>query len=454
MKNDGGTRRRMALAAALVSAALGTACEVTNPGPVSDDALTLPAAQIGFVNGAKERLTEGLGFQVYSTALVAREIFPGGTVGSYGHSIANQAGHHEWNSSGPNNIYPNLQQARWIAEEALRRFNALDGVQPATVYEAYVTAGFANRILGENWCEAVFDGGSLQPHLEYFKRAEKHFGDALALVARLPATAQSAGRQKASGGRAQVRVGLKDWTGAAADAGQVTTGFVFKQEMDFTGGNVNQRNHLAWAVASKPYRSYTVRFTFQDGYFTTTGDPRAFWLRYAANTDTLCGSSLQGYGRVPCTQQGKYLTENDDINLVSGREMRLIEAEAFLTAGNVAGAIAKINEVRTTVVSTTTRLPLPAYAVPATAAEAWTLLKRERLIELWLEGRRMGDQRRWAESRTPGSDDLPNFEARSSVFTQYPRGREVTEGVPSPTVLCYNISDAERNTNPNIPDHS
>ena len=101
---------------------------------------------------------------------------------------------------------------------------------------------------------------------------------------------------------------------------------------------------------------------------------------------------------------------------------------------------------------------LAPYPALANAEEAWTYLKRERGIELWLEARRMGDQRRWepimGAPKRPGSIDLPNFEAKSPTFVLYLRGREVNEGVTQPRVLCYNISDNERNTNQNIPDHN
>ena len=57
-----------------------------------------------------------------------------------------------------------------------------------------------------------------------------------------------------------------------------------------------------------------------------------------------------------------------------------------------------------------------------------------------------------------GHADLPNFESRmtnptNNIFTQYPRGRpQLRGGAVYPRELCFNISDQERNQNPNIPD--
>jgi starch-binding outer membrane protein, SusD/RagB family len=465
MNHDKGGRRGVKLAAAVLGVVLAAGCEVTNPGPVPDEALVLEAAQQGFVNGAKERLTRALGQGAYSTAFIARELFPGGTTGSYGQGVNIQAGSMQWNESGNNSLYPNLQQARWIAEEAVRRLTAAGtpatAATPQLLTEAYLWAGYAGRMLGENYCEAVIDGSALLPGARYFTRADSAFTQA---IAKAPNTA--AGNTLKTGayaGRAQVRVWLKNWAGAAADAALVPDNFVLNQPMDFqTGAQAEQRNHLYFGAASTPYRSYSVRHTFFDQYYTDTGDPRTPWIRYVG-ADTLCVGSLQGYGRVPCLRPWKYKTENDPMRLSSGREMRLIEAEAILsTTGNIAAAMAKINQVRTSIRSDKAGNPILApWPVPATVAEAWTLLKRERGIELWLEMRRMGDQRRWDESNTPGSYELPNYEGtlgtRATLFRQYLRGRPVkVDGSESdtPRILCYNISDVERNANPNIDDHS
>jgi hypothetical protein len=442
-------RPRAACAVAgILSVLVIAGCEVTNPGPIQDQFLSEPASQQGFVNGSKERINEAVGWLAYSTALVAREIFPGGQTGSYGHTIQQQAGSHVWEQSGPNGEYNDAQQARWVAEEAIRRFTERGDVGKSILFQAYNWAGYANRVLGENWCESVIDGGPLEPGSKYFERAAAHFTNAIA-------QAQTATeRQAAYAGRAQVRVWLKDWTGAVADAAQVQDNFNFFIEMDISrGGDTDNRNHLFFANNSSPYRSYTVRFTNMDQYYTTSGDPRAAWKKFTLVTDTLCVGSLQGFGgngRVPCTKQDKYKTEDDDIRLASGREMRLIEAEALLVAGNINGAMAKINGIRATITSNNGGTLAP-WPVPTAIADAWTILKRERGIELWLEARAMGDQRRW--EGTPGSYELPNFEARSNLFVSNPRGREAVQGqTTGARLLCYNISNTERNTNPNIPD--
>jgi hypothetical protein len=447
MNNRAKAGRSSAALAAALCVLLGTGCEVTNPGPVDDAYIALPASQSAFVNGAQNRLTQGLGNLAYSVALPAREIFPGGQTGNYGHSVAQQAGAFTWSESGQ---YATIQQARWIAEEAIRKFKELGNATPANMVMAYLWAGYSNRVLGENWCDAVFDGGPIEPGSAYMKRAEEHFTNAISIAP------DNNTRMAALAGRAQVRMWQENWTGAVADAGLVPSSYVFWLEQDFSkSGNGNTRNHIYWAAASMAYRSYTVRFTYYDQYYTDTGDPRTPWRDYSFVPAVYCTASLVGFGQVPCTQQLKYKTQDDDIRLASGKEMRLIEAEALLVAGNYPAAMAKINELRTSYVSDKTKAALQPWTA-SSLVEAWTVLKRERGIELWLEGRRMGDQRRWepivGQPKTPGSLELPNFEARSTLFTQYPRGRPVTFGTTAPLVLCYNISNTERNTNPNIPD--
>jgi hypothetical protein len=72
--------------------------------------------------------------------------------------------------------------------------------------------------------------------------------------------------------------------------------------------------------------------------------------------------------------------------------------------------------------------PIP-LATATSLTEAWTALKRERAVELWLESRRLGDLWRWVEAGTPGE----------------------MEDVSDRIRLCFPVATSELQTNPNIP---
>src|SRR5690606_17127665 len=98
-----------------------------------------------------------------------------------------------------------------------------------------------------------------------------------------------------------------------------------------------------------------------------------------------------------------------------------------------------MNAVRSGYTSVDSDLPLEPWPA-GSLEEAWTFLKRERGIELWLEGRRVGDLLRWAAAGTPGAPQLPD--GKSTVSGQF---------VDQPD-LCRPIPLSERLPNPNVPD--
>ena len=459
------------MAVAIFAAASLGGCEVVNPGPVDDAYISLPASQEGLVLGSWERLNRVVGNGAYDEALPAREIFPGGQTGSYGQGIGRQAGNMGgWTSSGP---YNTAQQARWIGEEAVRQFEARDDVTPEMMTMAYVATGYANRINGDFYCWGVIDSGPLVEGRHYWERAATNFTSAIAIAP------NDELRQAAYAGRAQARLSLEDWAGALSDAQQVSDAFEYHVAMDFSrGGNTAQRNHIFWAAADIPYRSFTVRFTFYDDYYTESGDPRTPWAAFVKEESAVCAGALSGYGRVPCTQQLKYQSQDDDIRVASGGEMRLVEAEAMLrmNPGSWQAAMGVINANRARHISDVSELPLEPWTATS-LDEAWTILKRERGIELWLEARRFADLRRWEpyileygtlaadgqtvlplESRTPGTLDWPDFEGQmpdpeANMFTTNLRGRSAIEDQSIPREYCYNISGTERSNNPNFDDN-
>lgn len=404
-------------------------CDVTNPGPVQDEFLNLKPAHQALVNGAGRQLAVVINDWTLRTGHAAREIFPSGQAAPGGLGAVGGAGSLlSSNSGGP---WSGAQQARWIAEDAIRRFTTgiAGQVDPAVLSQAYLWAGFSNRTLGENMCEAVIDAGPRQPNSAFFTRAVDDFTKAIEKGTGEVKTA-------AYGGRAAAYLWLKDYDKAIADANQVP--LAFKYVLSADGTYEDTRNAIYEGNANNPFRAQSIHFTWEYDYYAATGDPRTAWKsdpKYPYGTQ-----SLAGYpgGLVPWSYALKYKSRNDGWRLTSGREAVLIRAEAALQKNkDIAGALALINSIRTTVISDKTGLPLgPATA--ATETDAWTALKRERAAELWLEARRMGDLRRWKLDKTPGEIDWPNWEKLSINFVQNPPGD------------CYPIPDSELDRNPHL----
>ena len=398
--------------AALIAALSACELEVSNPGPVQADALEDPKALTSVVNGAGRDLAEAINWTAYTGGAVALEIFPGGSTGSFGITPRQQQGKlvdddddTHWNFS---------QRARWTAEDAVARGKTVLGAAAAnnaTVAQALVWAGFANRHLGENFCEGVINGGAPQPYTVYLERAEANFTEAITVAgAANNATLVSA----ATAGRASVRLLRNNLTGAAADAAAILSPFTYR--MPYFSTDLDQYNRIYWASANQPYRAHTVWNTFYDGYRKSTRDPR---VPFDSSATQLVGDAAVGnLGRVRWYFQTKYPAQSSPINLASGWEMRLIEAEAKLVAGDIPGAMTSMNLHRVA-------LGLTPWTA-ANATDAWTALKRERGIELWLESRRLGDFRRWAALSRPGTaEDMT--------------GRD----------LCFATPLSEKQTNPN-----
>jgi hypothetical protein len=422
---------------ALLLATVSCDTTVTNPGPVQDDFLTDRNAASAMVNGAGRALSSGLNWISYTSAAVTREIHPAGSTGSFGITARWQNGELNGDDGDLNTHWEQAQRARWLAEETLRRLEdagppPVGSLQTPAQYAnllqlGYLYAGYANRLLGENMCEAVIDGSAALPNATFFTRAESLFTKALAVTGGTAAT-MATQNNAAYAGRASARVYLNKWTDAVSDAGQVPIAFVYNMPY-FNIGNDDQRNRIFWASGNSresgsAYRAHTQWSTWYYDYRTATNDPRV-----PITVTTLEGdAAIECCGKVSFWPEAKHATSAAPIRLSSGREMRLIEAEAKLRSSDVAGAMTSINQVRThanTATITATDL-----------TDAWRLLKRERGIELWLEARRLGDMRRWKEQNTPGALDPLELPGAASHLQRQD--------------LCFPISRSEKETNPNL----
>ena len=421
---------------ALVLCALLTlgACDltVTNPGPVQDTALNDAASFQPTVNGAIREFSLQLGVIGSDISIRAREVHPT-AINDW--LYVEQAAWDGITDVERVRGWSGIHAARWMSEDAIRRLTDVLGETVASsnavVAQAYLWGGYIHRLMGEYYCEAVFDGGSIEPGTVYFDRAEDRFTSAIKV-------AQAAGLSDmvtaATAGRASVRLDLGDWGGAVSDASAVATDFSFSVEYFATG---DWRLYNPFFYLSDPNSIgavFTLWNSINEDYFTTTSDQRVPW-GITDPTQEFGSGSLQGI-KIPLLSQKKYPSVSSSVEISSGEEMRLIEAEALLRGGDMAGAMLAINDLRN-------RAGVADRPAPADINEAWGFLKRERGIELWLEGRRLMDLRRWRADNTPGAlDPLELGLVTRDGFT----GPDVTN-----RELCMPVPNLEREENANLP---
>jgi hypothetical protein len=359
-----------------VAALMCAACDlaVTNPGPLQDSQLDVPNAIPALVNGMSGDLSFALGNYIDRGALASGELAESGNFAAEQQYYIGVIRPEDVNAD-----WSNMQQARWSAEDGLRRMQRVLGSSfetNADTPRAYLYAGFANRLLGENVCTGVIDGGPAQSDSVYFERADSLFTRAITIATALNNTTV---KNAALGGRASIRAWLGNWSGAVTDASQVPTNFVFNAI--FGTGTARENNDLANQTVVR--RETTV---FGTPYATVFKDPRTPW----DTVRTTSGAVQTGQdGKTKFFRQTKYTTLASSVPLVKGTEMLLLRAEAALRNNDIAGMTTLINQERAAYTG------LAPVTQPATTAAAWALLQSERGSVTWLEGRRLWDLRRW-----------------------------------------------------------
>jgi hypothetical protein len=368
---------RCLLAASLLSA---TACDLTvsNPGPLQDSQLDTPTAFPALVNGMSGDLSVAIGNYIDRGALASGELAESGNFAAelqYFNGIIR-----------PEDVNPdwaNMQQARWSAEDGIRRMSRVLGAgldANVDTPRAYLYAGFANRLLGENVCTGVIDSGPAQSDTVYFVRAESLFTRAYNIAKTQNNTNVA---NAALGGRASVLAWQGKWAAAVADAALIPNTFVFNAI--FSTNTVRENNDLSNQTITR--RETTV---FGTPYATVFKDPRTPW----DTVKTTSGAVQTGQdGHTKFFRQTKYTTLGSSVSLVKGAEMLLLRAENALRNGDIATMTSLINTERGL-------YSLAAVTAPATTAGAWTMLQSERGSVVWLEGRRLWDLRRWGAEGT------------------------------------------------------
>jgi len=396
----------VALAGALSAVACNGFLEVTNPGPIADESLFTPDAVPSLVVGMSADYSNILDEITRITSIAGDE---SGHGGSY---TAEQI----WvkgviRPEDVNGLWSGMHQVRFEAESGVERMKGMTGFtydKSALAARANMYAGFANRQLGETTCEAVFNNGPAQDYKTYFSRAETYFTEAIRVAS---ASTNATDILNASyAGRAAVRASQGNWAGAVADAALVPANFVY---LGFFSTNSTRENN---SLVQETYirREFSV---YGSQWAQVFKDPRVPW----DTIKTTSGAIQKGQdGLTNYFRQAKYKDLGSDIPVTKGAEMLMIRAENALRGGDIAGAWAFINQQR----AVYAMAPLTA---PADVATAWPILEKEKGAVLWLEGRRLGDLRRWYAETGPAHNGF--LEGRDK---------------------CIPISLNELQTNPNL----
>ena len=449
MKDHDQQRSRPRWGVYLLAAATLVGCDtsVTNPGPVQDEFLDSLIAHTAVVRGSSRDLSDALDQIAYWGAAITYEINPAGSTGSFGIPTSIQDGRFETDFSADWN---RISRAVWTAENALARFEAvlpeIDGAPSFGSYEpaagAALLAGYATRAMGENFCQVAFGGGPLEGFEAALMRSEGHFTQAIDIGT---AAGSSEIATAARAGRASVRAylatyGTGTWSDAAADAAAVTDNdFVYVAV--YSEQDDDQSNFIMVAAPGMgTYRAHTVWATYYENYFTTTGDSRTPWT-FDPEIPVGDAAVSKFGGNVAFYPQAKYVVQEAPINLSSGWEMRLIEAEAILNgagSGDFNDAVDLMNQRRTDLSLT--------LITAASTAEAYTALKLERALELWLEARRMGDIRRWDANNVSGGIS----DVKDGIYNGPGGTFNATMTTLATNDRCWPIGEDERETNPNF----
>ncbi len=404
--------------------------EVKNPGRILDIDLNQPGALDALVTGMSADFSEGFDDLAFLGARLSDEMEASG---SYFLSTRVRHGIIDYRDTDP--YWEDAQRSRFVAEDGLRRMKEVLGDAfngDPRVARAYFFAGLSNRVLGENFCRVVFDGGPDEPKAAAFQRAVQYFTEGIA-------QAQQAGANDLLlamyGGRAQAYMGLGDWDKALADAARVPTDFVYYAL--YSDNSTREYNEIYDETHRRHEMSaYKTLANIVADERGGTPDPRA---PFTDCREGGCPNTQGADGSTPHLRQEKYQSYGADIPVVKGTEMRLIEAEAALVNGDLNTFIAKINEVRAfygldpaeQVYSDAARGTIGSLDKDyATVDDAWDILDRERHLTLWLEGRRLWDLHRW---------DHPFLQGGTIVYP----------GV-NPRASCIPISQSECQTNDNI----
>jgi hypothetical protein len=418
----------VALSVVLVTGIVGACGDILslkqeNPGQLSTETLFVPANAQLLTNGAIADFECAFARYAVGSGLLSDELIT---------AIA-QTINYDWErrtlqsnspygtntcASGtqhPGNYVP-LSTARASADSALARMEGWTDAEVPNrtrlIGQLAAYAGYSILLLGEGMCAAAINLGPEMTPAELFAEAKLRFDKAVtAATAANDATTLNLARL----GRARALQNSGQLAAAETDAAAVPPTFVVTTSADAVN---TRRQNTVFTHSARDFFS-SVDPSFRDVLLNGAPDPRV------ATTNTTRAGTAPG---VIVWTANKYPLITTPIPIAKYAEAQLIVAEARVAANDLPAAETAINNARNT------RAGMPQYSVAGqTAAQVQAQIIEERRRELFLEGHRLGDIRRYNLALNP----LPD-----SPYT--------TGGGSYGTQSCFPLPDVERINNPNI----
>jgi hypothetical protein len=300
-----------------------------------------------------------------------------------------------------------IQRARATADLVASRFRQFQPTNPQGA-EIQALAAFSYVLIAENYCNGVptskvnddgtFSYGEPQTGRQLLTAAVAKFDSAITSAT---ANGGTTALNLARIGKGRALLDLNQPAQAAAAVAAVPSTFNYSILHD---ENTGRQNNALFA------------FNYLEGRFAVGDNEGANGLPFVTLNDPRVpiidgGPGFDGETELFLTT--KYSDRSSPTPLAVGAEARLIQAEAALSTGDVAGFLSNLNDARANALTYTadgapnsqllpSPAPLASADVPASAAGRQNLLFTERALGLFLTGHRLGDMRRliWQYGRS------------------------------------------------------
>jgi len=296
----------------------------------------------------------------------------------------------------------NLYRVRTRANDAIAALRQYSPASTALLAEMYLARGYAELQLASDFCNGIPiasktgglppENGTPKTDAEVFRLAASSLDSAIATAT--GSDAQSVLINRASRvARARVALGLADFAGAATFVAGLPTNFAYQHTFSLTtstntlwGQGLSSRRYSVGDSVEGNARNIPVKNALP---FASAKDPRV--PTTIPTSGAINGQDGQTYART--TTLWGQLTP---VDVATGLDARLIEAEVATRGGNFTQALTILNALRAAPPKLGDVQPaaMPALTDPGSDSARVSLVFREKAFWTFGRGQRLGDLRR------------------------------------------------------------